>query len=349
MSTDDTDTVDGIAAFEAVSDEVRLGILRAFVEERHRRREELPPDDRDLTDDVVILSFSELRDAVGVDDSGRFNYHLDKLVDRFVYRTPKGYMLTVAGHRLAGSVVAGRYEQSRTVTTERVDHRCPECGERLVAMYAVGGLTLLCETDHDTAEEAAEDGPIEGGYVEAIGDGDLDETDLGEADEAEMMSTVRQVMGDSVTTVPLSPGAFEDRDLDAAVRVGTTVRRNRSRLVADGVCPECHGHLDRRLVESDQSYMTAAGYQVKGVCEDCGLVTSDDLREMLLSHPAVVSFFWERGVDVRDPYSGEAVLPPEDTVTERSNDPVVLAVTYDCDGDERTLVVDETLEVLEID
>lgn len=348
--TDDADTADGLSAFEAVSDEVRLRILRAFVEERRRRREELALGDRDLTDDVVVFSFSELRDAVGVDDSGRFNYHLDKLVDRFVYRTPRGYMLTTAGHRLAGSIVAGRYEQSSTVTTERVDRCCPDCGDRLVAMYAVGGLTLLCETDHGTADDGGEtDDPIEDGYVEAVGDGALDETDLADADEAEMMSVLHQVMGDSVATVPLSPGAFEDRDLDEAVRVGTTVRRNRSRLVTDGVCPECHGDLRRRLVESDQPYMTAAGYQTKGVCEDCGLVTSDDLREMLLSHPAVVSFFWERGVDVRDRYSGEVVLPPDDTIDERSEDPLTLAVTYECDGEELTLVVDETLEVLRVD
>ncbi|ERG89898.1 MAG: hypothetical protein J07HX5_02071, partial [halophilic archaeon J07HX5] len=82
---EDDDTTEEFDSFEAVSDEVRLGILKAFVEER-RRRTEIDWTDRKITDDVVILSFSELQDAVGVDDSGRFNYHLDKLVDRFIYR-----------------------------------------------------------------------------------------------------------------------------------------------------------------------------------------------------------------------------------------------------------------------
>jgi hypothetical protein len=43
------------------------------------------------------------------------------------------------------------------------------------------------------------------------------------------------------------------------------------------------------------------------------------------------------------------VLPPDDTIDERSEDPLTLAVTYECDGEELTLVVDETLEVLRVD
>lgn len=349
MSADDGDTTEEVDSFEAVSDEVRLGIPKAFVEERRRRRTEIDWTDREITDDVVILSFSELRDAVGVDDSGRFNYHLDKLVDRFVYRTPKGYMLTVAGHRLAGSLVAGRYEASSMVGVERVDRHCPDCGERLVAMYAAGSLVLLCENDHGEAD-APDGGAFDEKEYRSLDVDDIHDSPLdADLDEQEMMATVQQMMGDSVTLVPLEPGAFEGRDYDEAVRVGTIVRRNRSRLVANGVCPACRGQFDRQLVESDQLYMTAAGYQIKGSCVDCGQVTAGDVRETLLSHPAVVSFFWRHDIDVREPYAGETVLPPEDTITERSSDPLTLAVTYRADDDELTVVVDETVTVLEVE
>jgi hypothetical protein len=172
MSVDNDDTTEEFDSFEAVNDEVRLGILKAFVEERRRRRTEIDWADREITDDVVILSFSELRDAVGVDDSGRFNYHLDKLVDRFVYRTPKGYMLTVAGHRLAGSLVAGRYEASSMVGVERVDRHCPDCGERLVAMYAAGSLVLLCENDHGETD-APDGGAFDEKEYESLDDDDI--------------------------------------------------------------------------------------------------------------------------------------------------------------------------------
>jgi hypothetical protein len=347
MSTDDSDE-GGAAAFDAVSDEVRLGVIKAFVEERSRRRETLDLEDRDdITDDVVLLSFSELWDAVGIEDSGRFNYHLDKLVGRFVHRTPKGYMLTVAGHRLAGSIVAGRYETT-AAAPERVDRYCPACGSQLTAMYTGGALSLLCENDHGSDQAENDDAPFEADEDLADAIDEMDPADVADADmdTEEMMAAVRRTMGDTVAIVPLPPAAFERRDIEDAIDVGIQIRRNRGQLMADGVCPECRGQFDRQLVKSDQPLMTVAGYQVKGICRDCGTVNSGDIRETLLSHPAVSAFFWERGVDVRDRFSDEAVLPTENSVGERSTNPLTLAVTYECDGDELTIVVDETVTVI---
>lgn len=348
MSTDDSNE-GRAAAFDAVSDEVRLGVIEAFVEERSRRRETLDPEDRDdITDDVVLLSFSELWDAVGIKDSGRFNYHLDKLVGRFVHRTPKGYMLTVAGHRLAGSIVAGRYDTT-AAPPERVDRYCPACGSQLTAMYTGGALSLLCENDHGSDQTEKDDAPFEADEDLADVIDQIDPADVADADmdAEEMMAGARRTMGDTVATVPLPPAAFERRDIEDAIDVGIQIRRNRSQLMADGVCPECRGQFDRQLVESDQPLMTVSGYQIKGVCQDCGAVNSGDIRETLLSHPAVSAFFWKRGVDVRDRFSGEAVLPAEDSVREHSTDPLTLAVTYECDGDELTVVVDKTMTVID--
>ncbi|MCH7660071.1 MAG: helix-turn-helix transcriptional regulator [Euryarchaeota archaeon] len=49
-------------------------------------------------------SFSDLHAAVGVRDSGGFNYHLQKLVGSFVRRTDEGYELSGAGERIHESV-----------------------------------------------------------------------------------------------------------------------------------------------------------------------------------------------------------------------------------------------------
>lgn len=348
MSADNSEEA-GAAAFDAVSDEVRLGVIEAFVEERRRRRDALEPGDRgDITDDVVLLSFTELWEAVGIEDSGRFNYHLDKLVGRFVHRTPKGYMLTVAGHRLAGSIIAGRYD-TVAAAPERVDRYCPACSGQLTAMYTGGALSLLCENDHGSDQTETDDAPFDADEDLADAIDEMDPADVADADmdAEEMMAAIRRTMGDTAAIVPLPPAAFERRDIGDAIDVGIQIRRNRSQLMADGVCPECRGQFDRRLVESDQPLMTVAGYQVKGVCQDCGAVNSGDIRETLLSHPAVSAFFWERGVDVRDRFSGEPVLPTEDAVSERSSDPLTLAVCYECDGDELTVTVDETVSVVD--
>jgi DNA-binding transcriptional ArsR family regulator len=51
------------------------------------------------------LAFSELRERVGVRDSGRFNYHLQRLVGVFLDCTEEGYVLTDDGERVADSLV----------------------------------------------------------------------------------------------------------------------------------------------------------------------------------------------------------------------------------------------------
>ncbi|GAA0199844.1 helix-turn-helix domain-containing protein [Haladaptatus pallidirubidus] len=46
------------------------------------------------------LAFSELRERVGIRDTGRFNYHLSKLRERFVRETDGKYELGHAGERV---------------------------------------------------------------------------------------------------------------------------------------------------------------------------------------------------------------------------------------------------------
>jgi len=46
-------------------------------------------------------------------DSGQFNYHLGKLVDRFVTRTEEGCELTQPGIQVNGAIDAGSYTLAR--------------------------------------------------------------------------------------------------------------------------------------------------------------------------------------------------------------------------------------------
>lgn len=98
-------------AFAALSDETRVDILRALWEVEDRQ-----------------ATFSELREAVGVADSGQFNYHLDKLVGRFVRKTEDGYELTLAGLHVNGAIRAGAYTMAGTIDPVEIDQPCPSCG-----------------------------------------------------------------------------------------------------------------------------------------------------------------------------------------------------------------------------
>lgn len=59
-------------------------------------------------------AYSELKERVGVRDSGRFNYHLDRLVGHFVERVDGGYRLTVAGEQAAQAVKANMFTEDPT-------------------------------------------------------------------------------------------------------------------------------------------------------------------------------------------------------------------------------------------
>jgi DNA-binding HxlR family transcriptional regulator len=50
------------------------------------------------------VSFSALRRTVGVDDSGRFNYHLRRLTGVYVERNEAGYTLLPAGRDALAAV-----------------------------------------------------------------------------------------------------------------------------------------------------------------------------------------------------------------------------------------------------
>lgn len=90
------------------------------------------------------LSFSDLRQEVGVSDSGQFNYHLNKLVGTFVSRTENGYELSMAGWSVIGAILSGVYDESASVDPIPIDARCPECGSEIEAEYKDERVTVKC-------------------------------------------------------------------------------------------------------------------------------------------------------------------------------------------------------------
>jgi hypothetical protein len=128
MTDESTETPTPEEVFGLVADETRFDILRAI---------------RDAESDEP--SFAELREEAGVRDSGRFNYHLDKLTDRFVRKTDDGYELTYAGLRVLGAAISGVYTDADAVEPNvSPDYECVECGGAVEASYDAGTLGLTC-------------------------------------------------------------------------------------------------------------------------------------------------------------------------------------------------------------
>lgn len=66
------------------------------------------------------LTFTTIREHVGTPDSGRFNYHLQRLTQRCVQKTPEGYVLTPRGKEFVEALqaVPALGERSETVRFE---------------------------------------------------------------------------------------------------------------------------------------------------------------------------------------------------------------------------------------
>ncbi|EMA57653.1 winged helix-turn-helix domain-containing protein [Halorubrum kocurii] len=124
------------AAFDALGQEVRIGILEALVQER--------------VDDPRSpgASFSELRERVGVSDSGRFNYHLDRLTGRFVQETDAGYELNAAGQKVVGAVLSRSFGSEGQSGPTALNAPCRACGETVRARYEAGKLLVECDNGH---------------------------------------------------------------------------------------------------------------------------------------------------------------------------------------------------------
>lgn len=90
------------------------------------------------------LSYSELREAVGERDSGKFNYHLSKLVDRFVEHADDEYRLRYAGHRVIDAIQSGVFHETPTVGPVELDATCPSCGSPLTFDYADHNGSVRC-------------------------------------------------------------------------------------------------------------------------------------------------------------------------------------------------------------
>ncbi|MFC7074812.1 winged helix-turn-helix domain-containing protein [Halovenus rubra] len=132
-------------SFSVLGDETRLEILFALTEEANKNRV------------GAGLSFSELRTRVSVEDSGRFNYHLNKLSETFVTQIDDKYVARLPGLAVIAAVYAGAYHDTGTVETKsaETEFTCVCCGKGVTANYGENplypGVWVECE-EHGIAD-----------------------------------------------------------------------------------------------------------------------------------------------------------------------------------------------------
>ena len=125
------DDVDAREAFDLLGHDIRLGILLALLEDW-------------LAAYTEPKSYAELMDAVGMEDSGKFNYHLDKLRDVYVHQLEDGYVPTASATALYRAVLAHRPTETVEADQTLSSATCPACGVAAELQYDRGFVTADC-------------------------------------------------------------------------------------------------------------------------------------------------------------------------------------------------------------
>lgn len=126
-----------VDVFELLSHPDRLSILRTLVDVSRSRGDQ-------------SLRFTDLKDRSAIDDNGRFNYHLGRLVDVLVTRTDDEYRLSDFGHRVLAPMVARSYNDSTRPDKIESPGRCYRCGRHLVVVAEDNVLRVVCDEGHVT-------------------------------------------------------------------------------------------------------------------------------------------------------------------------------------------------------
>jgi len=283
------EAADPETVFKALSDATRVDILLSLW---------------DATDRTA--TFSELRDAVGVRDSGQFNYHLDKLRDRFVHKTDDGYTLTLAGKQIVGAIRTGAYTMTGSIEPIPLDDPCPTCGGDRIFRYEDETVRIECV-----------DCPV-------------------------------------VATTGIPPGVFAGYDREQFPAVANRYFVTIFQHVSNGFCWYCDGRstpsVDRIadvLDDADIIDEFADRPTVEYTCERCGAGVRCDPGVAFQSHPAVIGFFYEHGIDVRDHPFWEVSALGDAPATFLDEDPVRARLAYALDDQTLTVRFDDDLTVLD--
>ena len=137
------------------------------------------------------------------------------------------------------------------------------------------------------------------------------------------------------------PGA--DREPDDLARVASLLGRQTAERVAAGVCPVCDGRVE---VSPRDLGTEVVPVTYTGTCADCGTPVGVPPEFVASTVPAVVAFWYDRGIDVAETPVWK--LPLWDAATtERDGDEVV--VTLDCAGDQLRVTFDDNASVAAAD
>jgi DNA-binding transcriptional ArsR family regulator len=272
------------------------------------------------------LSFTELRDRVGLRQGSHFNYHLSKLLGHFVRKTDDGYTLRQPGRRVVQAVLSG------AVTSEPVIERspisewtCPYCGGATEIVY------------HDERVER---------YCTGC---------AGLYERGEERTTATDMRGESnLGALYLPPAGVAGRDPDEVLDAAFTWAYGEWLVAGNGVCPRCSATVEHSIeVCEDHATEVPICHQcgrrqavnVRFKCTNCNFTLRSVLSMYLASTTELLAFTTARGIDpLSDPWDWGWEYEEEII----STDPFEGRFTFTVDEDRISVTVDNDLSVTEV-
>ena len=265
------------------------------------------------------LSFTELRDRVGIQQGGQFSYHLGQL-GHFVRKREDGYELRQTGRYVIQAVLSGAVTDGSVREPTRVEQRCPRCDGPTEVRYHQGDVEQFCTECDGTF---GRHGPTQQGYLGCL-------------------------------TLP--PAGLQGRTNDDVVRVAWTWTQLQSQAIARGICPNCSAGLER-WVDVCEEHDTSDGVcdrcgrryavQLHYRCTNCIFDGESTFSAALVANIDFLAFLISHGLDPISPTRFATVQRVFDDYDEvvRSTDPFEADFTFTVDGDALTLTVDADLSV----
>lgn len=309
--------------FSLLADETRLATILALAEASE-------PLSRGMWNPTGLdaVSFSEIRERVGAEDPGNFNYHLRKLEGVFIQQTSDGYELMPAGKRIVKAVISIAGLEETALPPTPIDLACPNCGAPTVVTHQRQRMYHLC---------TACDGNV------AVSD--------------EHPSGV-------FSGVMLDRTVLRNRSPEEIVLAQYAWKFFTFALALQGVCGMCSGRIEGSLdvcenhgAETDGPCSSCGySYEVTGqiVCSVCNHTMLWGIIPLSVFHPAGTAFCWAHGIELT--FDGDDLgtlegvfnLYGNSALEIQSRDPPRVRVALREAGDELHVTYEDGLDVVEV-
>lgn len=302
-------------AFATLGNEIRLDIIRVLWLAGATYEYD------DGSDAVETVSYSELQSEISVDDNGRFNYHLSKLVPHFVRRTDDGYRLSSAGKQIARTVIAvsgpGCLDFSR-----ELDESCPLCGAAVAVTYEDQWLRVRCTECYGLFGDQAPTGTL------------------------------------FLTNYPAA--GLTNRGSAQALATGLYRCALDITYLMYGICRECAGQIsssvtvcDVHSAKNDQPCDTCGTLfpvWAEMKCDTCGFAKQLPVEMFATGLVLATELTGSPELDIDSPAVDETIeLLQKSVETDVSTEPLRVSIAIDMDTTAFTLTLDDEMNIVEFD